>query len=42
MTYDLDWDAANYEPIDEATANAILDNNRKHYTALEYFPYIFY
>ena len=42
MTYDLDWDAANYEPIDEETANAILDANRKHYTALELFPYIFY
>ena len=42
MTYDLDWDVSNDEPIDEATANAILDNNRKHYTALEYFPYIFY
>ena len=42
MAYDLDWDVSNDEPIDEETANAILDANRKHYTALEYFPYIFY
>ena len=42
MTYDLDWDTSNDEPIDEETANAILESNRKHYTALEYFPYIFY
>ena len=42
MTYDLDWDASNDEPIDEATATAILESNRKLYTALEYFPYIFY
>ena len=42
MAYDLDWDTSNDEPIDEATANAILESNRKHYTALEYFPYIFY
>ena len=42
MTYDTDWDVSNDEPIDEATANAILEVNRKHYTALEYFPYIFY
>ena len=42
MTYDLDWDTSNDEPIDEATANAILESNWKLYTALEYFPYIFY
>ena len=42
MTYDLDWDVSNDEPIDEETANAILESNRKLYTALEYFPYIFY
>ena len=42
MTYDLDWDTSNDVPIDEATAEAILESNRKHYTALEYFPYIFY
>ena len=42
MTYDLDGDVSNDEPIDEETANAILESNRKLYTALEYFPYIFY
>ena len=42
MTYDLDWDTSNDEPIDEATANAILESNRELYTAREYFPYIFY
>ena len=42
MAYDLDWDVSNDEPIDEETANAILDNNRGHYTALEYFPYSLY
>ncbi len=42
LTYDLDWDTSNDEPIDEETANAILESNRKHYVALEYFPYIFY
>ena len=42
MTYDMDWDVSNDEPIDEDMANAILENNRGHYTALEYFPYIFY
>lgn len=42
IAYDLDWDTSNDEPIDEETANAILESNRKHYTALEYFPYIFY
>lgn len=42
MTYDLDWDVSNDEPIDAETANAILESNRKFYTPLEYFPYIFY
>ena len=42
MTYDLDEDVSNDEPIDEETANAILESNRKLYVALEYFPYIFY
>ena len=42
MTYDPDWDVSKGEPIDEATANAILDANRKLYTALELFPYIYY
>lgn len=42
LTYDLDWDAANDNPIDEETAYAILESNRKLYTALELFPYIYY
>ena len=42
MAYDMDWDASNDDPIDEDTANAILESNRAHYTALEYFPYILY
>ena len=42
MTYDRDWDVSNDEPIDEDMANAILESNRKHYTALEYAPYSLY
>ena len=42
MAYDLDWDASNDEPIDEETANAILESNRGIYTSLEYFPYSLY
>ena len=42
MTYDMDWDVSNDEPIDEDMAYAILETNRNHYTALEYFPYIFF
>lgn len=42
ITYDLDWDVSNDDPIDEETANAILESQRKHYTAREYFPYIFF
>ena len=42
MTYDLDWDVSNDQPIDAETAEAILESNRKLYTALELFPYIFY
>ena len=42
MTYDMDWDTSNDDPVDEDTANAILETNRSHYTAIEYFPYILY
>ena len=42
LSHDLDWDVSNDEPIDEEMANAILDSNRTHYTALEYFPYFYY
>ena len=42
MTYDLDQDTSNDDPIDEDTAYTILEANRAHYTALEYFPYLYY
>ena len=42
LTYDMDWDASNDAPIDEETAGALLESNRKLYTALEYIPYIFF
>ena len=42
MTYDLDWDISNDEPVDEDMANAILENERRYYTALEYIPYNLY
>ena len=42
MTYDLDWDVSNDEPVDEDMANAILENERRYYTALEYIPYNLY
>lgn len=42
LTYDSDWDVSNDDPIDEETAMAILESNRKHYTALEYFPYLYF
>ncbi|MBR5293623.1 MAG: hypothetical protein IKU31_02530 [Oscillospiraceae bacterium] len=42
MTYDLDWDVSNDEPIDEDMANAILENDRRYYTAIEYIPYNLY
>ena len=42
MTYDMDWDTSNDDPVDEDMATAILETNRSHYTAIEYFPYILY
>ena len=42
LAFDLDWDVSDDEPIDEETADEILESNRKFYTALEYFPYIFF
>ena len=42
MAYDMGWDVSNDDPIDEDMANAILETNRLHYTAVEYIPYIFY
>ena len=42
MTYDLDGDVSNDDTIDEETAKGILESNRNHYIAMEYFPYILY
>ena len=42
MTYDLDWDVSNDTPIDEATANAVINAGRNIYAAQEYFPYSLY
>jgi len=42
MTYDLDWDVSNDTPIDENTANAVMNANRNIYAAQEYFPYCLY
>ena len=42
MAYDLDWDVSNDMPIDEDTANAVMDAERNLYTALEYLPYSLY
>ena len=39
MTYDLDWDVSNDTPIDEDTANAVMEAGRNIYTAIEYLPY---
>ena len=42
MAYDLDWDVSNDMPIDENTANAVLEAGRNIYTAIEYIPYSLY
>ena len=42
MTYDLDWDVSNDDPVDEDLANAILEAGRRTYTTTEYFPYWLY
>ena len=42
MAYDLDWDTSNDVPIDEDTANAVLEASRNIYTAVEYLPYSLY
>ena len=39
MSYDLDWDVSNDMPIDEDTANAVMNAGRNIYAAVEYFPY---
>ena len=42
MAYDLDWDVSNDMPIDEDTANAVMDAGRNTYAAQEYCPYSLY
>ena len=42
MAYDLDWDVSNDTPIDEETANAVMDAEWNHYAAKEYVPYSLY
>ena len=42
MAYDLDWDVSNDTPIDEDTADAVLQAGRNIYAAAEYFPYSLY
>ena len=42
MTYDMDWDVSNDTPIDEDTANAVMNAGRNTYAAQEYFPYSLY
>ena len=42
MAYDLDWDVSNDMPIDEDTANAVMEAGQKLYTAMEYIPYSLY
>lgn len=42
MTYDLDWDVSNDIPITADMADAILESNRMHYTAADYYPYSLY
>ena len=39
MTHDMDGDVSNDEPVDEDTANAIMESYRNSYTALEYVPF---
>lgn len=42
MAYDLDWDISNDTPIDEETANAVMEAGRNIYTHAEYRPYSLY
>ena len=39
MAYDLDWDVSNDTPIDEETANDVMESERNFYTATEYTPF---
>lgn len=42
MAYDLDWDVSNDTPIDEDTANSVMEAGWNIYTAAEYLPYSLY
>ena len=42
MAYDLDWNVSNDMPIDEDTANSVMNAERRTYAALEYLPYSLY
>ena len=42
MAYDLDWDVSNDTPLDEETANDVMEAGRNIYTPQEYFPYSLY
>lgn len=42
MTKDLDWDVSNDTPIDETLGLDLIQANKDHYLALEYFPYSLY
>lgn len=42
LTYDLDEDVSNDQPIDEETALGIMESYSKFNIALEYFPYSLY
>jgi hypothetical protein len=42
MAYDLDWDVSNDTPIDEDTANSVMNTGRNTYAAQAYFPYSLY
>ena len=38
MAYDLDWDVSNDTPIDEDTANDVMEAGRNIYAAFDYIP----
>lgn len=42
MACDLDWDISNDTPIDEDTANAVMEAGRNIYTTIQYLPYSSY
>ena len=42
MTYDLDWNTSNDVPIDEDTADAVMEEGRNLYKAIAFLPYSMY